>query len=521
MSPTQLNRRTLLGTATGAVVLGLSACGRAMPEYPTSPGSDTPSPSPTALAREWTQAPPTLVAGLTEVSLKADGSAPEVRTPRFATAPNLTQACEVIRNRILRGARWAGTEPVGVSAQLLAASQDVLGLVILATAGAESPTTACAVWYDARRRQSFASPALIGARKWGEFATACHAAAHEAGLDVEKVDAALIAKAAPYGNGPAMGFDSEGALLVRFPAGAVGDGVAQLVVDADAMLSDFGRLAKDASLTPSKFGGEPSVTITHYTPGPDRRGPAESPNGPSDGSGAEVSPAPGGTVRPSIVVGYDTLVERCAALTYDDGPGTRTGELLEILAGAKATATFFQLGTSIEARPDVTLAVARQGHEIGSHSSTHPDMARQSRARVEREVADNSALLEETTGFTPTLFRPPYGSHDSTVDEIVGAHGMSIVQWSVDTLDWKTRDTGSTVAKAVEEGQAFTEPIILMHDIHDSTIDAAADIIEQLRAKGVELVTVSELTLNTGGHLPGHAYCRGTGIQQQGFACKG
>ena len=107
------------------------------------------------------------------------------------------------------------------------------------------------------------------------------------------------------------------------------------------------------------------------------------------------------------------------------------------------------------------------------------------------------------------------------VDEIITSHGMAIVQWSVDTEDWKTKNTASTIGVAVKDGKTFTEPIVLMHDIHESTVAAAEEIIHQLTEAGVELVTVSELTLNTGGLFTGHAYCRGTGIEQQGFGCEG
>lgn len=516
-------RRSLLSGLTGTAVLGLTACGDdhsgAAPNAPESK-PPAPSPSPSKAPATITSADASLVAGLTTVTLKATERGLDVRTPRCSSARNLSQACEVVRSKWLRDAHRDKTDGLAINAQIVASSNDVVG-VLLHAGPKDAPTSHCAVWYDARRRQSFASPELISPQRWQAFADAVHAAAEQAGLDPTKADEALIARAAPYGRGPAMVFDTDGALMVLFPSGAVGEQPAQVVVEADGWLSAFGHLAQAASLTPSPYTGKPSVNIAHFHPGENRPKPNQTPNAPLDATGTPSKPTPKGPVRPGTAIGYDAIAERCVALTYDDGPGGRTPELMEAFVQAGATATFFQMGNSINEHPDTTLDLACAGFELASHSVTHPDLARQSRARVKKEVEDNSALLEKVTGLRPMLFRPPYGSHNDMVDEIVKANGMAIAQWSVDTLDWKTRNTAATVQSAVKDGKEFTQPIVLMHDIHDSTVDAAGEIIKQLQADGLQLVTVSELTLNTGGLQAGHAYCRGTGIAQEGYACKG
>lgn len=532
----QISRRNVLQGVSAAAVTGLVACAPGEPTEAkkTSSGADasgspaasqsSASQAPAAPSTEWTTAAPALIPGITEVTLSADAKGKQVVTPRFPKARNLTQATEVVRGRLLRQAAWDEAKKVEIRGALLAASQDAIGLAVLANLDADNPTVPSVIWYDTRKQQSFASPELISASKWGDFAQAVHQAAADAGLDQEKVDTALIDRSAPYGNGPAMAFNTDGHLVLAFRAGAVSDAVERIAVDATAWLSDFGRIAKSASLTPSEFTGKPSISITHFAPVEDRSPVTASPNRPSDGSDAADSlpkPTPGGKVRPSTAIGYDAVAERCVALTYDDGPGEKTPEMLATFNAAQATATFFQLGNSIQQYPGTTLDVAASGHEVGSHSVTHPDLARQSKERVEKEVGKNSEYLKEAIGFDPLLFRPPYGSHNKTVDEIVASHGMAIVQWSVDTEDWKTRNTASTVGTAVKDGKEFTEPIILMHDIHDSTVAAAEEIIHELTDAGIQLVTVSELTLNTGGIFTGHAYCRGTGIKQQGYACKG
>lgn len=523
-----VSRRGALQGLSAATVLSLAACsgdgdGKAPSPEPTAAGS-SPSPSPTAASTDWTTVPPALVPGIVEVTLSKEAKGKDVVTPRFPSARNLTQAVEVVRNRVLRQASWDSQEKVEIKGALLAASRDAIGLALHSSFGTEQSVAPCMIWYDARKQQSFASPELISASKWGEFAKAVHEAAADAGLDAGKADAALIEKAAPYGNGPAMAFNGDGAMVLAFRSGAVTDTVAKITVDATQWLSDFGRIARSASLTPSEFSGEASISITHFKPGEDHAAETDSPNRPSDGSEPGEGlpkPTPGGAVRPSTAIGFDSVVERCVALTYDDGPGEKTSELLAAFHAAKAAATFFQMGNSIEQYPGTTLDVAVAGHEIGSHSVTHPNLASKSRERVEKEVAGNSELLKKTTGFEPLLFRPPYGSHNEMVDEIITSHGMAIVQWSVDTEDWKTKNTASTIGVAVKDGKTFTEPIVLMHDIHESTVAAAQEIIHQLTEAGVQLVTVSELTLNTGGFFTGHAYCRGTGIEQQGFGCNG
>lgn len=542
-----IRRRTALAGLSAGAVAGLAACSNSGESKNGGQSSDqggaAKSPSESRKqSSEWTSADASLVE-MTDATLNPEAEGKTVTTPRFPQARNLTQATEVVRNRLLREAHWEDIDKVDIKASILAAAQDVLGVAVLGTLGSDDVNVPCTIWYDARKKQSFAPAALIEAAKWGDFAKAVRDAAGEAKLDANAVDQALIEKSAPYGNGPAMAFSPEGKLVLAFRAGAAGDEPARLVVGAEAFLSDFGKLAKDASANPAQFTGEPSEELEHFTPASHAAEAMDSPNRPSDGSegsgaaasdggGSDASqgggdptqvpePTAGGAVRPSTAIGYDVFLERCIALTYDDGPGARTPELLETYKKAKAAATFFEMGNSVQEHRKTSLMVAAAGQEVGNHSMTHPDLKRKSRERVEKEVNKNSDLLAEATGFEPLLFRPPYGSHNETADEIIAARGMAIVQWNVDTLDWKTKDTAKTIETTVEGAEKYTEPIALMHDIHDATIDAAEQILSQLADGGFIPVTVSELTLNTGGVEAGHAYCTGTGIEQSGFNCKG
>lgn len=294
-----------------------------------------------------------------------------------------------------------------------------------------------------------------------------------------------------------MAFASDGALVVTFASGVLGEEAVSLTVPADTvtpLLSAFGTRAAAAVAKPAaladKATGTPDPTLSE----PGGRGP--------------------------LKIGPDCMELKCVALTFDDGPGPRTTEVQDALAAGKAGGTFYMLGENAENSADTVRRSMAMGMEVANHSMKHPDLARQSKERVTKEIAGTNEVLKTITGETPLTMRPPYGSHDKAVEEVAAANGVAIVQWSVDTLDWKTRSTSSTVAAATSLAE-FNLPIVLMHDIHDSTVDAVPQIVTDLVDAGYTLVTVSEQSLNQGGMLPGHAYCHGTGVEQAGFNCKG
>lgn len=178
------------------------------------------------------------------------------------------------------------------------------------------------------------------------------------------------------------------------------------------------------------------------------------------------------------------------ALTYDDGPGARTGELLDYLEQNEAHASFFLLGECIsDSNGQYIKRMVDIGCEVANHSFSHPQLTKLSDEGIKEEInKTNAKIAEMTGGVTATLMRPPYGAINDTVR---GAVGMPMIMWSVDTLDWKTRNAQSTidhVMSNVKDGD-----IILMHDIHSATIDASEQLIPKLQAAGYQLVTVSEL----------------------------
>lgn len=194
---------------------------------------------------------------------------------------------------------------------------------------------------------------------------------------------------------------------------------------------------------------------------------------------------------------------KCVALTFDDGPGPYTAELLSHLARAEAPATFFVLGENVKANPAVAKATAAAGHELGVHTWDHRRLIFLDAADVRKELTSTVKVIKQTTGVTPRLLRPPYGETNRVVATQARRAKLAQVLWDVDTLDWKTRSTKKTIKAAVKSAERGS--IVLLHDIHRTTVAAVPAIIKGLRKKGYTLVTVSQLL---GKAKPGRIYSR-------------
>ncbi|MFD0684976.1 polysaccharide deacetylase family protein [Actinomadura fibrosa] len=193
---------------------------------------------------------------------------------------------------------------------------------------------------------------------------------------------------------------------------------------------------------------------------------------------------------------------KCVALTFDDGPMESTGKLLDILEERRVRATFFLVGENVEAHPGLVWRERQAGHEIANHSWSHADLGRASEKKAVSEVARTQEAIRRAIGETPVLMRPPYGSTDKRLAAITRRMNLAQVLWTVDPLDWEVRDRRAVerrVTRAVRPGY-----VVLMHDIHPTTVAAVPEIIDRLKAKGYRFVTVSELF---GGRLtPGRKY---------------
>ncbi len=176
------------------------------------------------------------------------------------------------------------------------------------------------------------------------------------------------------------------------------------------------------------------------------------------------------------------------ALTFDDGPGKNTGKILAQLKKYKAHATFFVVGPNAERYPKTLKAIMAAGCEIGNHSYHHSKLGNAAKDEIQEEISSVNKIVKDTTGKSIQLLRPPYGD---VGDSLRQNAGMPMILWSIDSLDWKTRDTEKTIDCIMENAQ--DGDIVLMHDIHDETVAAAIELIPMLEEEGFQLVTVSEL----------------------------
>ncbi|WP_433186605.1 polysaccharide deacetylase family protein [Actinoallomurus sp. CA-150999] len=204
-------------------------------------------------------------------------------------------------------------------------------------------------------------------------------------------------------------------------------------------------------------------------------------------------------VQPKV----DCHVHKCIALTFDDGPlAETTPKLLDILKAHGAHATFFVLGMQVAGNEEVLKREVTEGHQVGNHTFDHKKLVGMPKAKVEDELIRTQEAILQATGTTPTVFRPTYGSTDKQLNGIAKEMGLAQILWTVDTVDWKDRNS-ALVKKRVLAG-AKPGHIVIMHDIRPTSVNAVPDILTALAKQGYAFVTISELY---GGKLtPGERY---------------
>ena len=181
------------------------------------------------------------------------------------------------------------------------------------------------------------------------------------------------------------------------------------------------------------------------------------------------------------------------AMTFDDGPSaTLTPKLLDILKERHMHVTFFLVGENAKAHPEIIKRAVAEGHEIGNHSWSHPNLAKMSDDAVRSELDRTKEAIVAAIGQAPTLMRPPYGSLTAAQKKWVHEEfGYQIILWDVDPDDWQ-RPGPAVVERRILE-QTHKGSIILSHDIHPGTVEAMPSTFDSLLAKGFKFVTVSEL----------------------------
>ena len=181
------------------------------------------------------------------------------------------------------------------------------------------------------------------------------------------------------------------------------------------------------------------------------------------------------------------------AITFDDGPNVHTMRLLEALEQYDSRATFFMVGTNVPYFKAEIQKMIQIGCELGNHTTHHVRLSQKTAPEIRTEIEQTDLWVYDVVGQKPTLIRPPYGQVNELVQETVNA---PLVFWSVDTLDWELKDKDKVrdyVMETVQDGD-----IVLLHDIHRTTVDAMIECIPMLVEEGYQLVTVSEMAKHRG-----------------------
>ncbi len=193
--------------------------------------------------------------------------------------------------------------------------------------------------------------------------------------------------------------------------------------------------------------------------------------------------------------------QKMVALTYDDGPSKYTSTILDILEQYNSVATFFVVGENVSNYSSSVLRAYNMGCQIGNHTYGHPNLTKLDTAGIQSQISATNTAVQNVIGVAPTIMRPPGGNYNATVKSAVG---MPLILWSIDTLDWKTKNATSTinaVLNNVKDGD-----IVLMHDLYEATATASRTIIPSLINSGYQLVTIEEMALLRGGMSAGSVY---------------
>ncbi|MFC7381611.1 polysaccharide deacetylase family protein [Sphaerisporangium rhizosphaerae] len=474
--------RLPLAGGVAAVIAITAGCGMAMPF--SSP--DLPATLP-AQPTTINFVDPASIPGLAVHTTSDDSADRHVFAgyPAPASAPALGErlrqvtAAAVRRFAATPGARRgaAGPSELNIGWQVTAASGGVFGVRLRTGTftGGTWRTSLATYWYDGADGRVHDSADLVkDARALDTLATVVRARLGTFGPGITagavRPDRTLF---------DSLNFNPHGDLVAEFDDGRVAPArMGRIAVavpghEAAGLLSDLGRRvmkAVDAATPPTLAASPPP----EYSPSP---GDDDADNGGGGASGA------GG--------GSDCSVTKCVALTFDDGPGPRTGPLLSILARYGARATFFALGPNAEARPDLLRRIAAAGDLIANHSWTHRDLTTMDVHRISDELDRTQIAAGIATGRAPRLMRAPYGDTDAKVAAAARALNLSIVGWSVDTADARDPDPRAVARRAVDGARPGS--IILMHEAGAATARALPLVLTGLEKKGYAFVTVPEL----------------------------
>ena len=189
------------------------------------------------------------------------------------------------------------------------------------------------------------------------------------------------------------------------------------------------------------------------------------------------------------------------ALTYDDGPGTSTRAILDILAAHGARATFFMVGSEVRRDPELARDVVTAGHEVGSHSMHHLDHESVDASTSVADMIDGANAVEDVLGFEPRMYRAPYGHFVPVTVAAAQERGWTCVHWSALGEDWDEHATGRSVADRIFPG-LVPGAIVLLHDSRrekpmdsEPVIDATRRVLEEMERRSLRCVGVHDILL--------------------------
>ena len=191
---------------------------------------------------------------------------------------------------------------------------------------------------------------------------------------------------------------------------------------------------------------------------------------------------------------------RHLALTYDDGPNDpHTQRLLEVLAKHEVRATFFMVGQYVQRRPQFAREVAQAGHALGNHTLTHPNLIFCSEMQTRVQLSECTRAIEDATGQSPKLFRPPFGGRRPSTLRIARELGLAPVMWNVTGFDWDAHSSAAIERKVTRQTRGGS--IILLHDgshrglgwDRSHTVAATDALLARYKSEGFQFVTIPEL----------------------------
>ncbi len=184
--------------------------------------------------------------------------------------------------------------------------------------------------------------------------------------------------------------------------------------------------------------------------------------------------------------------ENKLAISFDAAWGAdKTRDVMAVCESYNVKATFFLVGFWIDKYPEMVKEIYNRGFEIGIHSSTHPDMTKLSKSKIREELYNNMVQIKELTGFTPRLFRPPYGYYNNNLIDVCEDLGLSCIEWSVDSLDWKGLSASEIAGRVTSKSNNGS--IVLFHNNSDNIISGLKMVLEYYRLNNMKVVPIGEM----------------------------